>query len=186
MGSTPHAHAQANVKTPHEQGVVAMVAVFVDTFVVVTMTALVVISVLYVGDGPLAVDATGAAAGIANTNMAQLAFASLFGEGGGAIFVAICLMFFAFSTILSWNLFAKINFIYLFGKKFLPVFFVIALGFTFAGSLLSSAVVWELTDTFNGLMVIPNAIALFALSGWVVRCAKARGTKTEEIMAEEL
>ncbi|MBQ9954292.1 MAG: sodium:alanine symporter family protein [Eggerthellaceae bacterium] len=175
MGSTPHAHAQANVKTPHEQGVVAMVAVFIDTFVVVTMTALVVISVLYVGDGPLALDATGATAGLANTNMAQVAFASLMGEGGGAIFVAICLAFFAFSTILSWNLFAKINFTYLFGKKFLIVFFLIALGFTFAGSILSSAVVWELTDTFNGLMVIPNAIALFALSGSVVACVKTRG-----------
>ncbi|MBR5259100.1 MAG: sodium:alanine symporter family protein [Eggerthellaceae bacterium] len=175
MGSTPHAHALANVKTPHEQGVVAMVAVFIDTFVVVTMTALVVISVLYVGDGPLALDATGATAGLANTNMAQVAFASLLGEGGGAIFVAICLAFFAFSTILSWNMFAKINFIYLFGKKFLIVFFLIALGFTFAGSILSSAVVWELTDTFNGLMVIPNAIALFALSGSVVACVKSRG-----------
>ena len=107
--------------------------------------------------------------------MAQVAFGSLFGQGGGAIFVAVCLMFFAFSTILSWNLFAKINFIYLFGKKLLPVFFVIALGFTFAGSLLSSSLVWELTDTFNGLMVIPNAIALFALSGAVVSCSKTRG-----------
>ncbi len=175
MGSTPHAHAQANVRTPHQQGTVAMISVFIDTMIVVTMTALVVISVLYVGDGPLAQDATGAAAGLANTNMAQVAFASLMGEGGGAIFVAICLMFFAFSTILSWNLFAKINFVYLFGKKYLPVFFIIALGFTFAGSILSSSLVWELTDTFNGLMVIPNAIALFALSGSVVACVKSRG-----------
>ena len=175
MGSTPHAHAQANVKTPHEQGLMAMMSVFIDTFVVVTMTALVVISVLYVGDGPLAMDATGATAGLANTNMAQVAFGSLMGAGGGAIFVAICLAFFAFSTILSWNLFAKINFVYLFGKKFLPVFFIIALCFTFAGSILSSSLVWELTDTFNGLMVIPNAIALFALSGSVVACVKSRG-----------
>ncbi|MBQ9954293.1 MAG: sodium:alanine symporter family protein [Eggerthellaceae bacterium] len=179
MGSTPHAHALANVKTPHEQGVVAMIAVFIDTFVVVTMTALVVISCLYVGDGALAVDATGATAGLDKTNMAQVAFGSLFGQSGGAIFVAVCLFFFAFSTILSWNLFAKINVEYLFGKKALPIFTVIALVFIFLGSLLSNDLVWELADMFNQLMVIPNVIALFALTGAVTMCVKTRGEKME-------
>ncbi len=179
MGSTPHAHALANVKTPHDQGVVAMIAVFIDTFVVVTMTALVVISVLYVGNGPLAVDATGVAAGLDKTNMAQVAFASLFGQGGGAIFVAVCLFFFAFSTILSWNLFAKINVEYLFGKKALPVFTIIALVFIFLGSILSNDLVWELADMFNQLMVLPNVIALFALTGAVTMCVKTRGEKME-------
>ncbi len=179
MGSTPHAHALANVKTPHEQGVVAMIAVFIDTFVVVTMTALVVISVLYVGNGPLAIDATGAAAGLDKTNMAQVAFGSLFGQGGGAIFVAVCLLFFAFSTILSWNLFAKINVEYLFGKKAVPMFTIIALVFIFLGSLLSNDLVWELADMFNQLMVIPNVIALFALTGAVTMCAKSRGEQME-------
>ncbi len=179
MGSTPHAHALANVKTPHEQGVVAMIAVFIDTFVVVTMTALVVISCLYVGDGALAVDATGATAGLDKTNMAQVAFGSLFGQSGGAIFVAVCLFFFAFSTILSWNLFAKINVEYLFGKKALPIFTIIALVFIFLGSLLSNDLVWELADMFNQLMVIPNVIALFALTGAVTMCVKTRGEKME-------
>lgn len=114
MGSTPHAHALANVKNPHEQGVVAIIAVFIDTFVVVTITALVTITVLYTGDGVLA---QGLYDGVAKTNMAQMAFGSVFGEAGGNIFVAVCLLFFAFSTILSWNLFAKINVQYLFGKK---------------------------------------------------------------------
>ena len=118
MGSTPHAHAQANVTDPHEQGVVAMIGVFIDTFVVLTLNALVVISTLYTADGPLA--ANGAAAAqtvLTKTNLAQTAFGVAFGESAGAMFVAVCLFFFAFSTILSWNLFGKINVIYLFGKK---------------------------------------------------------------------
>lgn len=179
MGSTPHAHAQANVKTPHEQGVVAMISVFIDTFVVVTMTALVVITVLYTGNGALAVDATGVTAGLTSANMAQVAFGSLFGEGGGAIFVAICLMFFAFSTILGWNLFAKINVEYLFGKKAIPVFTVISLGFIFLGSVLRVDLVWELADMFNQLMVLPNVIALFALTSAVTMCVKTRGEQME-------
>lgn len=174
MGSTPHAHALANVKNPHEQGVVAIIAVFIDTFVVVTITALVVITTLYTGDGALA---QGMYEGIDKTNMAQIAFGSLFGANGGNIFVAVCLLFFAFSTILSWNLFAKINVEYLFGKKALPVFSVLALVFIFLGSLLSNDLVWELADMFNQLMVLPNAIALIALGGAVSMCAKSKGEK---------
>ncbi len=178
MGSTPHAHAMANVKTPHEQGVVAIIAVFVDTFVVVTITALTCIVTLYVGDGALA---QGLYDGIDKTNMAQIAFGSLFGTTGGNVFVAICLLFFAFSTIISWNLFAKINIEYLFGKKAVPVFSCIALVFIFIGSLLANDLVWELADMFNQLMVLPNAIALIALGGAVSMCAKTRGQKMEII-----
>ncbi len=171
MGSTPHAHAMANVKDPHDQGVVAMIAVFIDTFVVVTMTGLVVISVLYVGDGAMTLDATGAAAGLDKTNMAQYAFGQFFTTGFGNAFVAICLLFFAFSTILGWNLFAKLNVEYLFGKSAVKIFMVIALVFIFLGSLLSNDLVWELADMFNQLMVIPNAIALIALGSLVAKCA---------------
>lgn len=173
MGSTPHAHAQANVKNPHDQGVVAMVGVFIDTFVVLTLNALVIISTLYTSDGILY---TGAIPeGISNTNLAQTAFGTVFGAEGGAIFVAVCLFFFAFSTVLSWNMFGKINVIYLFGKKAAPVYAVIALIFIFLGTLMSNTLVWELTDMFNNLMVIPNAIALFALTGTVVRIARSKG-----------
>lgn len=171
MGSTPHAHAMANVKSPHEQGVVAMIGVFIDTFIVLTMTALVVISTLYAGNGILA---GGSAEGVANTNMAQLAFGSVFGEVGGNIFVAICLLFFAFSTIIGWNLFGKINVEYLFGKKGVIVYSVLSIVFIFAGSAFSNDLVWALTDLFNQLMVLPNVIALFALSGIVVASAKRK------------
>ncbi len=174
MGSTPHAHALANVDDPHKQGIAAMISVFIDTFIVLTMTALVVISTLYAGNGPLA---SGAAEGISKTNMAQLAFSSVFGDKIGSAFVAIALLFFAFSTILSWNLFGKINVEYLFGKKATVVYTVIALVFIFLGSLLSNDLVWELTDMFNNLMVIPNVIGLIALSGMVTYVASSKKKK---------
>ncbi|MCR4676164.1 MAG: sodium:alanine symporter family protein [Sphaerochaetaceae bacterium] len=171
MGSTPHAHAMANVKKPHDQGVVAMMGLFIDTFIVLTMTALVVISTLYAGNGILA---SGAAEGVSKTNMAQLAFSSVMGNTVGSIFVAVCLMFFAFSTILSWNFFGRVNVEYLFGKKAVIFYILIGLVFTFLGSILSNDLVWELTDMFNQLMVIPNVIALFALSALVVKSAKKK------------
>ena len=176
MGSTPHAHALANVKCPHEQGTVAMIGVFIDTFVVLTMTALVVICTLYAGNGPLA---HGAVDGISKTNMAQLAFSSVFGDTLGNAFVAICLLFFAFSTIVGWNLFGRINVNYLFGKKANLAYSIIAIIFIFLGSCLSNDLVWELTDMFNQLMVLPNMIALVALSGIVAVAARKRSDEHE-------
>lgn len=185
MGSTPHAHALANVKEPHDQGVVAMVGVFIDTFIVLTLTALVVISTLYAGNGVLMGGAEAAtAAGISKTNMAQLAFGSVFGESFGNIFVAICLVFFAFSTIISWNLFGRLNVEYLFGKKATLAYSIIAIIFIFLGSILSNDLVWELTDMFNNIMVIPNVIALVALGGMVASCVKKKG-KIEKIVEDK-
>lgn len=177
MGSTPHAHALAKVDSAHHQGTVAMMGVFVDTFVILTLNALVIISTLYTPDGPLANGYFGEITNILNnTNLVQNAFGTIFGEKFGAIFVALCLMFFAFSTILGWNLFGKINTIYLFGNKRpkLAVFIytIISLGFIMLGTLVSSNFVWEVTDMFNNLMVIPNTIALFALTGIVVSIVK--------------
>lgn len=173
MGSTPHAHAQANVAKPHDQGVVAMIGVFIDTFVVLTLNALVIISTMYTADGPLSAGYTDAvAATINNTNLAQNAFGSVFGSSLGAMFVAICLFFFAFSTILGWNLFGKINMVYLFGRKSVVIYMLVALVFIFLGTVTSSDLVWALTDMFNQLMVLPNAIALFALTSMVVKAVK--------------
>jgi AGCS family alanine or glycine:cation symporter len=190
MGSTPHAHAMADVKKPHDQGVVAMVGVFIDTFIVLTMTALVVISTLFTGNGPLA-GANGAtyeamleASGISKTNAMQMAVSSIFDQTGiqglGNIFVAICLLFFAFSTIIGWNFFGKINVQYLFknNKIATTIYSILAIGFIVLGSLLKNDLVWELTDFFNYLMVLPNVIALFALQKLVV--AEAKDAKIKE------
>jgi len=170
MGSTPHAHAMANVEKPHDQGVVAMIGVFIDTFVVLTMTALVIISTLYSNGSTAWTE-------VSKTNAMQTAFSTAlpasFGSFGN-IFVAICLLFFAFSTIISWNFFGKLNVQYMFknSKAATTVYSVIAIAFIFLGSLLSNDLVWELTDFFNYLMVIPNALALIALSKIVADAAK--------------
>ena len=177
MGSTPHAHAQANVKNAHEQGTVAMAGVFIDTFVVLTLNALVIISTLYVTGGPL--HDCGAAASLADvftkTNLAQTAFGVVYGEKGGAMFVAVALFFFAFSTILGWNMFGKTNMAYLFGNTGVKIYTVIALVFIFLGTVMSSDLVWELTDFANYLMVLPNVIGLFGCSALVVELMKEGG-----------
>ena len=154
-----------------------MIGVFIDTFVVLTVNALVIISTLYTADGPLHGGYVGSVTDlITKSNLAQTAFGTVFGESFGNIFVAVCLFFFAFSTVLSWNMFGKVNVIYLFGKKnpklCTLIYTIIGLVFIFVGTLVSNDLVWELTDAFNYLMVLPNAIALFALSGIVVKFAK--------------
>ena len=106
------------------------------------------------------------------TNLTQTAFGLVFGEQFGAVFIAITLFFFAFSTILGWNLFGKINVAYLFGEKATKVYTILALFFIFLGTLASNDLVWELSDMFNNLMVIPNALALFALTGMVQAAMK--------------
>ncbi len=206
MGSTPHAHALADVKDPHTQGTTAMIGVFIDTFIVLTMTALIVISTLYAKDGVIgkliaqneaALDAglkvvpvadLAALAGLTKANLAQQAFTMAFGGSKaagiiGSIFVAICLFFFAFSTILSWNYFGKVNFLHLFGKNSNKIYVGIAVVFVFLGAIFQNDLVWELTDLFNYLMVLPNAIALFALSAMVVSATKF-GKKNEPVIKD--
>lgn len=162
MGSTPHAHAIAKVEKPEDQGVLAMMGVFIDTFIVVTMTALVIVST-----GSLSSGQTGAA-------LTQLAFSTSFGSMGSA-FIAICLLFFAFSTILGWYFFGEVNVRALFGPRAVKVYALIVAIFVAAGSLFSVDVVWALSDLFNGLMVIPNLLGLLALSGTVaLTCKKSK------------
>ena len=169
MGSTPHAHALANVKTPHEQGAVAIASVFIDTGVVLTLNALVIISTLYTADGPLANGYVGDIVNVlGKTNLAQTAFGTVFGEKAGAAFVAVALFFFAFSTILGWNMFGKTNVAYLFGEKATKVYTIISLIFIFLGTTMSSDLVWELTDMANYLMVLPNVIGLIGCTGLVL------------------
>ncbi|RPF47532.1 AGCS family alanine or glycine:cation symporter [Hydrogenoanaerobacterium saccharovorans] len=159
MGSTPHAHAMAKVKHPCEQGVVAMIGVFIDTFIVLTMTALVIITT-----GALSSGKTGSA-------LAQNAFNSVFGSAGN-IFIAICMLFFAFSTIIGWYFFGEVNVKYLFGKKAVKFYSLLVVVFVILGSLMKVDLVWSMSDMFNALMVIPNLIGVLALSGLVVKLNK--------------
>ena len=165
MGSTPHAHALAKVKRPQEQGVIAMMGVFVDTFIVLTLTALVILT-----SGRLQPGAEGALQG---TELAQAAFSAAFGQFGN-IFIAICMLFFAFSTIIGWYFFGEVNVKALFGRRAVPVYAAAVVCFIVLGSFLKVDLVWNLSDLFNALMVFPNLIALLALSGLVAKAARDR------------
>ena len=167
MGSTPHAHAMAKVAKPQDQGAVAMVGVFIDTFIVLTMTALVILTSGMLGN-------TGADGEMLTaTALAQAAFNNAFGTFGNA-FVAVCLLFFAFSTIIGWYFFGEANVKALFGgsKKATAIYGIIALVFIVVGSFQKVGLVWDMSDMFNGLMVIPNLLACLALSSIVAKFAK--------------
>lgn len=164
MGSTPHAHARAKVDNPHQQGLAAMISVFIDTFIILNLT---VFSILTTG----VLDS-----GKEGTALTQAAFTAGFGSFGD-IFVAICLLFFAFSTILGWHFFGEVNVKYLFGEKAAKIYSILVIGFVIVGSTLKVQLVWSLSDFFNGLMVIPNAIALLALSGVVAKICKQYSKK---------
>ncbi len=151
MGSTPHAHAVAKVDHPAEQGLMAIIGVFIDTFIVLNITAFVILVT-----GTLDGQTTGIA-------LTQNAFTNAFG-GFGNTFVAICLFFFAFSTVIGWYFFGEANIRYLFGLKGLTPYRILVMIFIVLGSTLKVNLVWELADTFNGLMVIPNLIAVLGLA----------------------
>jgi len=159
MGSTPHAHAAADVNHPSEQGIVAFMGVFIDTFVVLTCTALVIIaSGLYTNGETAAV-------------LAQSAFNASLGNAGN-IFIAFCMLFFAFTTIVGWYYFGEVNVRSLFGEKAVKVYAVIVVLCVAVGATLKVDLVWNMSDMFNGLMVLPNLIALIPCVGIVKKLTK--------------
>jgi AGCS family alanine or glycine:cation symporter len=143
----------------------AIVSVFIDTFIVLNISVFTVLSsdVIVFKDGQTT---------LKGISLVQAAFAhSLMGSYGHA-FVAACLLFFAFSSIIGWYYFAETNIRYLFGSKALLPYQILLMVFIFAGSVLKIDLVWELADFFNGIMVIPNLLALLFLSGKVLRLLK--------------
>lgn len=151
MGSTPNSHAVADVSHPAEQGLSAMIAVFIDTILVCTATALVILS-------------TGAhELGLSGAAVTQEAFNIAYGPIGQK-FLAICLTFFAFTTVVGWYYFGENNVRFLFkDKRALRVYQIIVLIFIVLGSYQKVDFVWNLADMFNGIMVIPNLIGIFVL-----------------------
>ena len=171
MGSTPHAHAVAKVKTPEEQGYIAMMGVFV-VGVIVTLTGLVIITSgirgweLSGSTNPSFLSFfEGQGTGITIT---QYAYEMVFGSVGG-IFIAFSLLFFAFSTIIGWYYYAETNVRYLFkSRAAVPMFQLVAVIGIFGASFVKVDIVWQLADVFNGLMVLPNLTALLLLAPIVV------------------
>ena len=136
MGSTPHAHARATAENPHKQGLCAMISVFIDTFVILNLT---VFSVLTTG---------ALESGKNGTALTQAAFMRGFGSFG-IVFVAVCLFFFAFSTILGWHFFGLINAKYLFGDSAAKIYSLLVVACIIIGSALKLELVWDLADFFN-------------------------------------
>ena len=172
MGSTPHAHAVANVKHPTEQALSAMFGVLVS-LVICTSTALVVL----VTEAYTKVDVDGKF--LKGSQLTQVAFKSAFGEAG-AILLALCIIFFAFTTIVGWYYFGESNIKLLFGKSAIWPYRIIVLLFVVIGALAEVDIVWSLADIFNSLMVLPNLIAIVWLSSEVKELLTDYNKKFEE------
>ena len=128
-----------------------MIGVFIDTFIILNLTAFVIITTHSIPTG------------LTGAELSQYAFSTLFGKGGD-IFIAICMLFFAFSTIIGWYFFGLANVKYLFGAKAVKIYAILVAACVFLGSLAEVELVWTMQDCFNSLMVIPNILALFALT----------------------
>ena len=175
MGSTPHAHAVAKVDHPAEQGYVAMMGVFIDTFVILTLTALVILTSHCAVTGGLLPQVTAAGTvvegGLTGTALTQAGFSAVFGKFG-EIFIAICMFFFAFSTIIGWYFFGEANIKYMFGSKAVKVYALLVAVCIVAGSAQKVELIWNMSDCFNSAMVIRNVIGLVALTGVVKKVHK--------------
>ena len=169
LGSSVMVHSNSSVKEPVQQGMWGIFEVFADTIVVCTLTALVILtSGVYdlstpIGSLPDGADAT----------MVASAFNSVFSYGNiGGKFVAIAILLFAFTTVLGWDHYGTKAWEYLFGSKTTKLYKVIHLVMIMCGALMTSSLAWDISDTFNGLMMIPNLIGVVVLSGLVCKITK--------------
>ncbi|MHC5248269.1 alanine/glycine:cation symporter family protein [Enterococcus sp. LJL120] len=156
MGSTPHAHALAKVSHPSKQGLVAMMGVFIDTIILLPMTVFVILTT-----NSLGVMENGAF--LDGIELTQYAYSQTLGIFGYP-FIAICVTLFAYATLIGWYFFGEANIKYLFGKKAVPIYAVLVAIFIAVGSSLRVEFVWSMADLFNGLMIIPNILAILALT----------------------
>ena len=164
LGSAPIAHAAADVDHPIKQGIFGVFEVFMDTIVVCTMTALVVLLGVGVQNIEYGTDV--------GANLTIMGFESVFGSGIPAIAVAVCLTLFALSTVLTWALYGTRCIEYLFGFKASKVYQVIFCVFACMAGTVELTLAWNIADTLNGLMAIPNLIALALLSPTVIKLSK--------------
>ncbi len=168
LGSAPIAHAAADVDHPVKQGMFGVFEVFMDTIVVCTMTALVVL----LGYGVNNIEADGVFGHDAGAELTIKGFTSVFGEKIPGVVIAVCLTLFAFSTVLTWGLYGTRCMEYLFGYKVAKVYQVIFCLVMVLGGIVELELAWNIADTLNGLMAIPNLIAILALSPVVIKLTK--------------
>lgn len=167
LGSSVTVHSASDVKEPVVQGMWGIFEVFADTIVICTVTALSILTTVYDFEtGVAAFGADGNA--LDGAPLTAAAFSSVFGRLGGA-FIAISLALFAFSTILGWSYYGERGIYYIFGQKAVPPYKVVFIAIIMLGCVSRPGLAWEISDTFNGLMAVPNLIAVILLHGQVTR-----------------
>jgi len=169
LGSSVMVHSSSNVKEPVRQGMWGIFEVFADTIIVCTLTAIVLLSsdAIDLSTGML----TAVGEEVGSSSLMAHAFAQVFGSVGSA-FVAIAILLFAYSTVLGWNHYGTTACQYLFGEKSVLPYRVIFIVIVVAGSVMKAQLAWDISDTFNGLMMIPNLIGVLALSPLVYKVTK--------------
>ena len=177
-------HSNSNVIEPVQQGMWGIFEVFADTIVVCTMTALVVLT-----SGVYNLE-TGEITAASDAVLVGAAFDSVFSWGHiGSKFIAIAMFLFAFTTVLGWSHYGTKAWEYLFGTKSTIIFKIIHIITILFGAILTSSLAWDLSDTFNGLMMLPNLIGVMALSGTVRKLTKnyvdrnLKGEKVEPMLS---
>lgn len=173
LGSSVMVHSNSSVKEPVKQGMWGIFEVFADTMVVCTMTALVVLTSGGLNGGVFNVTTGKVANGLSDTTLVGGAFNEVFGWGNiGQRFVAIAMFLFAFTTVLGWSHYGSKAWEYLFGAKTTFIFRIIHVCTIIFGAVLTSSLAWDISDTFNGLMMVPNLIGVLVLTPLVVKIVK--------------
>ncbi len=163
LGSSVMVHSNSNVIEPVRQGLWGIFEVFADTMIVCTMTALVVLT-----SGFINLETGAPVAELSDATLVAKAFANVFGSWGER-FIAVAILLFAFTTVLGWDHYGTKAWEYLFGTKSVVIYRVLHLITIMCGALLTSSLAWDISDTFNGLMMVPNLIGVIALSGLVMK-----------------
>jgi AGCS family alanine or glycine:cation symporter len=166
LGSSVMVHSSSNVREPVIQGMWGIFEVFADTIIVCSLTAFAVLS-----SGLVDLNTGAVISDKVSTALVAEAFSTVFGTFGSA-FIAVAILFFAFSTVLGWSQYGSKGFEYLFGTKAVKIYQVLFVVFILVGATMDLALAWDLSDTFNGMMAIPNLIGVLALSGTVMKITK--------------
>ncbi len=166
LGSSVMVHSSSNVREPVIQGMWGIFEVFADTIIVCTLTAFAVLS-----SGLVDLETGKVLSENVSTALVAEAFSTVFG-GAGSAFIAIAILFFAFSTVLGWSQYGSKGFEYLFGTKAVKGYQIIFVVFIVIGATMDLSLAWDLSDTFNGMMAIPNLIGVITLSGTVMKITK--------------
>ena len=169
LGSSVMVHSSSNVKEPVRQGMWGIFEVFADTIIVCTLTALTILSsgAINLETGTM----TEAAEAVGSSSLMSYAFGQTFGRVGSG-FIALAILLFAYSTVLGWSHYGSIACEYLFGERSKQIYSIIFVLIVLAGSVMEAQLAWDISDTFNGLMMIPNLIGVLTLSPLVMKCTK--------------